>query len=55
MVGCVQIVAENKKSIVQFEVGQKKEISSSLLLFLSSNRRFVWMRQYHVLLINNKD
>ena len=35
-VGCVEIVMGKKKFIFQFEDGQKKEISSSLLVILSS-------------------
>ena len=35
VVGCVQDVTGNKNFLVQFEDGQKKEISSSLLMFLS--------------------
>ena len=35
VVGCVQDVAGNKNFLVQFEDGKKKEISSSLLMFLS--------------------
>ena len=34
--GCVQIVVGKKKFLVQFEDRQKKEIGSSLLVFLSS-------------------
>ena len=34
MVVCVQSVVGKKNSIFQFEDGQKKEISSSLLVFL---------------------
>ena len=36
MVKCVQNAVEKKKFLVQFEYGQKKEISSSFLVFLSS-------------------
>ena len=36
VVGCVQDIAGNKNLLVQFEDGQKKEISSYLLVFLSS-------------------
>ena len=36
MVECVQSVVGKKKLLVQFEDGQKKEISSSSLVFLSS-------------------
>ena len=36
VVGCVQSVVGKKKSLIQFKDGQKKEISSSLLVFLSS-------------------
>ena len=36
VVGCVQDVVGKKKFPVQFEDGQKKEISSSLLVYLSS-------------------
>ena len=36
VVGCVQSVVGEKKFLVQFEDGQKKEISSFLLVFLSS-------------------
>ena len=36
VVGCVQSVVGLKKFIVQLENGQKKEISSSSFLFLSS-------------------
>ena len=36
VVGCVQSVVGKKKLLVQFEDGQKKEISSSSLVFLSS-------------------
>ena len=35
VVGCVQSVAGNKNFLIQFEYGQKKEISSSLIVFLS--------------------
>ena len=35
VVGCVQAVAGKKNFVIQLEDGQKKEISSSLLLFLS--------------------
>ena len=35
VVGCVQIVVGKNYFLVQFEDGQKKEISSSLLVFLS--------------------
>ena len=35
VVGCVQIVVGEKKFIFQFEDGQKKNISSSSLVFLS--------------------
>ena len=35
MVGCVQAVVGKKRLLVQLEDGQKKEISSSLLVFLS--------------------
>ena len=34
-VGCVQIVVGNKNILVQFKYGQKKETSSSSLVFLS--------------------
>ena len=33
VVGCVQAVGEKKKFVVQFKDGQKKEISSSSLVF----------------------
>ena len=36
LVGFFQDVVGNKKLLVQFEYGQKKEISSSLLVILSS-------------------
>ena len=36
MVGCVQAVEGKNKFLVQFEDGQKKEISYSLFVFLSS-------------------
>ena len=36
LVGFFQDVVGNKKLLVQFEYGQKKEISSSLLVLLSS-------------------
>ena len=36
VVGCVHSVVGKKKFLVQFEDGQKKEISSSSLVFLSS-------------------
>ena len=39
VVGCVQAVAGKKKSLVQFEDGQKKGIGSSSLVFLSFDRR----------------
>ena len=35
MVGCIHSVLGKKKFLIQFEYGQKKEISSSLLVFLS--------------------
>ena len=35
MVGCVHAVVGKKKFLVQFEDGQKKEISSSSLVLLS--------------------
>ena len=35
VVECVHIVVGKKKFLVQFEYGQKKDISSSLLVFLS--------------------
>ena len=34
--GCVQSVVGKKKLLVQFEYGQKKGISSSLLVFFNS-------------------
>ena len=36
MVGCVHSVVGKNKLLIQFEDGQKKEIGSSLLVFLSS-------------------
>ena len=36
VVGCVQSVVGKKKFLIQFEDGQKKEISSSSLVFVSS-------------------
>ena len=36
VVGCVHSVVGKKKFLVLFEYGQKKEISSSSLMFLSS-------------------
>ena len=36
VVECVQSVVGKKKFLIQFEDGQKKEISSSSLVFLSS-------------------
>ena len=36
VVGCVQSVVGKKKLLVQFKDGQKREISYSLLVFLSS-------------------
>ena len=36
MVGCVHTVVGKKKFVFQFEYGQKKEISSPSLMFLSS-------------------
>ena len=36
VVGCVHGVVGKNKFLIQFEDGQKKEISSSLLVFLSS-------------------
>ena len=36
VVGCVQSVVGKKNFLVLFEDGQKKEISSSLLVFLNS-------------------
>ena len=36
VVGCVQSVVGKTKFLAQFEYGQKKDISSSLLVFLSS-------------------
>ena len=36
MVGCVQSVVGKKKLLVQFENGNKKDISYSSLVFLSS-------------------
>ena len=35
VVGCVQAVVGKKKFVVQFEDGKKKDISASLLVFLS--------------------
>ena len=35
MVGCVHRVVEKNKLIVLFELGQKKEIGSCLLVYLS--------------------
>ena len=40
MVGCVQSVVGKKNFLVQFEDGQKKEISYSSLVFLSSKEEF---------------
>ena len=40
VVGCVQSGVGFKKFPVQFEDGQKKEISSSSLVFLSSKEEF---------------
>ena len=34
--GCIQSVVGKKNFLVEFEDGQKKEISSSSLMFLSS-------------------
>ena len=36
MVGCVHSVVRKKKFLVQFKYGRKKDISYSLLVFLSS-------------------
>ena len=36
MVGCVHAVVGKKNFLVQLEYGKKKEISSSLIVFLSS-------------------
>ena len=36
VVGCVHAVVGKKKFLVQLEYGKKKEISSSLIVFLSS-------------------
>ena len=36
LVGCVHSLVGKKKFLVQFEDGQKKDISSSALVFLSS-------------------
>ena len=36
MVGCVQSVVGKKKLLVQFENGNKKDVSYSSLVFLSS-------------------
>ena len=38
VVGCVHDMVGKKKLLVQFEYGQKKEISSSLLVFLNFER-----------------
>ena len=40
VVGCVQDVVVNKKFLVKFEYGQKKDISYSSLVFLSSKDEF---------------
>ena len=40
MVGCVQSVVEKNTFLVKFKYGQKKEISSSLFVFLSPKEDF---------------
>ena len=40
VVGCVQDVVVNKKFLVKFEDGQKKDVSYSSLVFLSSKEEF---------------
>ena len=54
VVGCIQSVVGKKKFLVQLEYGKKKEISSSLLVFLSLMRRLIRMSQYHTSPKDNK-
>ena len=54
VVGCVYAVVGKENFLVQFEDGQKKEISSSLLVFSVRKMSLIWMSHYLILLKKNK-
>ena len=54
IVGCVLSVVGKKNPLFQLKDWQKKEISSSSLVFKSLKRRLRWMRQYQIPPKNNK-